>query len=64
MVATVDETVVAESVRTAALWYANNHLNRAGPFIPFIRATFNLSPLEAIRAMQLGRKLAQEARHS
>ena len=52
----------SDAMRTAALWYAANHANRSGAFIPFIRATFGLTALEAIRAMQLGRKLAQEAR--
>lgn len=49
-------------MRTAALWYAANHTKRSGSFIPFIRETFGLTALEAIRAMQLGRKLAREAR--
>ena len=52
----------SDAMRTAALWYAANHTNRSGAFIPFIRETFGLTALDAIRAMQLGRKLAREAR--
>ncbi|WP_353391251.1 hypothetical protein [Brucella sp. NBRC 14130] len=66
VITTAEQYQVAESdaIRTAALWYAANHSKRSGALIPFIRTTFHLSPLEAIRALQLGRKLAQEARQS
>ncbi|NKB79117.1 hypothetical protein HED49_10195 [Ochrobactrum daejeonense] len=58
-----DHLGASDAVRTAALWYCQNHHSRAGPFIPFLRETFALTALEAIRAMQLGRKMASEARH-
>lgn len=56
------QPVDSDAIRTAALWYSDNHFKRSGAFIPFLRVTFALTPLEAIRAMQLGRQLVQEAR--